>query len=107
MKINQKANQIGLMVNLIASQKTGSPHDFAQRLGISRSNMYQLIEEFNDMGVEIEYNRAILSFYFTKGKLVKVQTPVVIIDHNELQAVKGGFCIMAAPSVLSNFSHAN
>lgn len=107
MKINQKANQIGLMVNLIASQKTGSPHDFAQRLGISRSNLYQLIEEFNDMGVEIEYNRAILSFFFAKEKVVKVQTPVVIIDHEEQQAIKGGLCIINAPFVSSIFFHTN
>jgi len=107
MKINQKAYQIGLMVNLIASKKTGSPNEFAQRLGISRSNLYQLIDEFNDMGVEIEYNRTLLSFYFTEEKMVKVQIPVVIIDRDELRSVKGGCCMIASPILISNIFHSN
>lgn len=90
MKINEKANLIKSMVRLIDARRTGSPQIFAETLGISRSNLYQLINEFNDMGVKIEYNRTILSFSISDGKEIKVQTPIVIIDNDDLFNVKGG-----------------
>ena len=53
-----------LMTKLIVEEKTGKPEEFARRLGISRSTMYEMLEELRFHDADIRFSRSKNSFVF-------------------------------------------
>jgi predicted DNA-binding transcriptional regulator YafY len=49
---------------LIKQEKTGSPAELAKKLRISRSQLYNVIEELEDYGALIKYSRKKETFYY-------------------------------------------
>jgi len=43
---------------------TGTPEEFAEKLGIKRSTLYQSLQEMRDMGVDIRYSCTRQSYYY-------------------------------------------
>ena len=52
------------MHQLIIQRKTGLPIEFAKKLHISRSQLYNLKEELEDYGAVIKYSRKQKTFYY-------------------------------------------
>ena len=70
---------------LIESEKTGSSHEFANRIGISRSLLMEHLREMReDMKAPIDYSRKRETFYY-KGKF-----KLSIIISAEIGSLKGG-----------------
>lgn len=57
---------------MVLSQNTGTPGAFADRLGISRSSVYNLIEEIKSYGIEIEYSRTRQTFKYRYPEKVEI-----------------------------------
>jgi len=51
---------------LIRLEATGTPRYFAQKLGISESYLYGILEEMKEMGLPLSYNRNRLTYVYTK-----------------------------------------
>lgn len=64
---------------LIMSCNTGTPDSFAYKLGISRSSLYNLLEEIQSYGIEIEYSRTRQTFFYTYPERVEIR--IMIIQH--------------------------
>ncbi|WP_106793044.1 DNA-binding protein [Aquimarina sp. Aq78] len=54
------------MDQLIRLQATGSPEKFAQRLGISRTKLYRMINLMKQLNAPIEYGATIQSYVYTE-----------------------------------------
>jgi predicted DNA-binding transcriptional regulator YafY len=85
---------------LIQLQATGSPKQFARKLGISESTLYEDLNILKEMGGDIAYSRSLLSYCFkTKAKLQ------IGFSHSELLQINGGQAIFSSlrkyPSELS------
>lgn len=91
MKLNQNAYVIEKMVNLITFQKTGNPDDFSKHLGISRSHLYEVIDEFRSFDVDIQFIRKLNTFVINGNKRIIVNVPIQIVDNDELTQINGGF----------------
>ncbi len=91
MKLNQEAYRIRKMVSLIEAQNTGSPTALSEELGISRSCLYELIDQLKALNVEIKFNRGKNTFSFVGNKRIVVREPVLIIDKEELINTNAGF----------------
>ncbi len=70
MRLLRLAERLELLHKLVESEITGSPKQFADRLRISRSSLYDLISELNSMGVDIRYSRKRSSFYYANSKYI-------------------------------------
>lgn len=72
------------MDNLIRMKATGCASEFAQKLGISPSQLFQDLKEMKELGAPIQYCSARRSyFYENEGRLM--------IDFmSEAQSIKGG-----------------
>ena len=57
---------------LIARKSTGSPAEFAEKLGISRSALFQYLQEMKSMGVDIHYSNSNRSYYYADGKRIRI-----------------------------------
>ncbi|SKC24059.1 hypothetical protein [Alkalitalea saponilacus] len=82
------------MINkLIREQRTGSPVEFASRLGISRRQLYAHFEELKLLGLEVSYSRKINSFYFNNRKHLKIEFNLEVLENEEKNKTFGGKCI--------------
>ncbi len=54
----------------IRMQATGAPNEFAEKIGISRSMLYNYFNIMKEMGAPIKYNDCTQNFYYEEeGKL--------------------------------------
>ena len=58
---------------LIYMRATGTPDEFANKLGIKRSTLFQTLQAIRDkMEVDIKYSCARQSYYYADGKRIKI-----------------------------------
>ena len=55
------------MHELIKRECTGSPDDFAERLDISRRQLYRILAHLRDRGALIKFDRTRRTFYYTSN----------------------------------------
>jgi biotin operon repressor len=57
---------------LIEQEKTGTPKEFAQKLKISKSKLYELMDDLKSFGVEIKYSRKVKTFYYVNSSKLDI-----------------------------------
>ncbi|MBS2097444.1 HTH domain-containing protein [Carboxylicivirga linearis] len=80
MKIIAKIKIIKQISELIEKEQTGTSTEFAKRVNISRTSMYQLFEEIESMGVSIKYDKRKRSYYYDGSKKIRVVDPIQIVE---------------------------
>ncbi len=75
---------------LIRMQATGSPVDLASRLGISRAQIYRVIDIMKELKAPIEYDFTIQSFVYAESVDFRFGFYIKDLDSNELKSVSGG-----------------
>jgi len=68
----EKLNLIERIDQLIKLKKTGSSEEFAARLGIARSSLFELLELMKSLGAEIEYCRHRKTYFYTSEKVLSI-----------------------------------
>ncbi len=91
MKAIEQMERLQRMNDLIKAECTGTPEEFADRLRISRRQLYAEIEYFKDLGVEIGYSRSRRTFNFCNGHEIKVAYCVKVIPKENTKKINGGF----------------
>jgi hypothetical protein len=61
------------MDSLISMMSTGTPEEFAEKLGIRRSTLFQSLQEMREMGVNIKYSCIRQSYYYADSRRIKVK----------------------------------
>ena len=94
-------DKMKLFNQLVEQQRTGTPDMLAERLGISRSTLYNVIGELRSWGADIGYSRANSTFYYKNH--VSIDVHLIIkhldeVDDDEAKKISGGCKIF--PSVL-------
>lgn len=62
--IFKQINRLCYLDQLIRQQRTGSAYDLAQKLQISRRQVYNLIDKLKDLGFEVDYDRYRKTFLY-------------------------------------------
>ena len=84
-------NRFQQLEQLIRLQNTGNAEELGNKLGISKRHVYRLIEEFKDLGLEIEYSKYYRSFVYRKKCKVEININIEILSDKELIEVDGGY----------------
>ncbi len=83
-----------LLIGMLRRGYTGTPDELAERLSISRSAVYRMIDELNARGAEIKYSRSRCTFYYSSDMLVEFHFNITslseIKDPNEMKSISGG-----------------
>ena len=53
---------------LLLHSNTGTPEELAQKLHVSKRQLYNLVDEFRAMGASIKYSRESKTYYYTNDK---------------------------------------
>ena len=54
------------MDKMIKRRNTGTPHEFATKLGISKSQLFNHLDYFRKKGAEITYNKTLETYIYIK-----------------------------------------
>ncbi len=91
MKAVEQLERLKRMNKLIKAENTGTPNEFAQRLGISRRQLYSYIELIKDMGVLTAYSKANRTFYYCDEYELEISCTLKKISREIAKKVNGGF----------------
>ena len=85
MKFEKQALRINKAHQLILEEKTGTPLEFADKLNISRSNLYNLLDVLKEHDAPIKYSKKNNSFYYSKPFLLVLKyTWKTILDEENI-----------------------
>ena len=86
--------KLAVLSKLIAEGRTGTPNELAERLRISRTVLYEIINELKLRGIEVKYSRSRCTFYSKNDILLDIQISIKslreIDDPDELKDTTGG-----------------
>ena len=57
---------------LISMMSTGTPEEFAGKLGLRRSTLFQSLQEMREMGVDIRYSWFRRSYYYADRRRIRI-----------------------------------
>lgn len=90
MKVFEYLDRISMMHKLIKGRKTGTPEEFAGLLGVSRTSMYELIDEMKIRGAPIKYSKAARTFYYGEPFEILVNCSLRPLTVKEQEKTGGG-----------------
>ncbi|QIX62961.1 DNA-binding protein [Hymenobacter lutimineralis] len=76
---------------LIGKEATGTPVELAQRLEISRSQLYNILDYLRDEGLTIDFSRKRNSFYYADKAKLKIEFSLKVLRDDDSQNIVGGF----------------
>ncbi len=91
MKSFEQLERLKRMNRLIKEERTGSPQEFASKLGISQSQLYNILEDLKIKGAPINYSRLKGTYYYTEGFEMELNYSFCFIMGNELKQIFGGY----------------
>jgi hypothetical protein len=68
---------------LISMMSTGTPEEFAGKMGIKRSTLFQCLQEMRELGLDIKYSSFRQSYYYADNKRIKIKSEISVpSDYN-------------------------
>ncbi len=75
------------MDSLISMMATGTPEEFAEKLGIGRSTLFQSLQEMRDMGVDIKYSSIRQSYYYADNRRIKIKLENIYPERTDSEKI--------------------
>jgi Predicted transcriptional regulator len=75
---------------LIRLHATGSPKQFAGKLNVSLSHLYNILDELQLLGMSWAYSKTQQTYYYTVSSRLIVNIAVVPLSNDEIMSVNGG-----------------
>jgi len=75
-QLQKYTERLRLADRLIRMEATGAPRLFAQKLGISESYLYGVLDEMKDMGLPLMYNKSRLTYFYTRPVKLRIDISV-------------------------------
>ena len=82
-------NRLQQIDQVIRQKRTGNAKELAEKLDISRRQVYNWIEEFKSYGLEIDYRRDIKSFIYLKPYQINI-IDIKELSHKETTDIEAG-----------------
>ncbi|MBF8964381.1 HTH domain-containing protein [Pontibacter sp. FD36] len=90
MNFRKYIERIKYLDELIRKERTGTPEELASRLGVSRAQLYNIIDELKTEGLAINYTRKRNTFYYTSNQKLEIAFSLKVVSEDENIKVFGG-----------------
>ncbi len=90
MKVFEYLDRISTMHKLVSRRKTGTPQEFADQLGVSRTSLYELIDELRSRGAPIVYSKSARTFFYQQPYDIAITCSLKPLTYNEQKENSGG-----------------
>ncbi len=91
MNFIKQIERLQLLNKLIEEERTQAPEDLANRLGVSRRQLYNYIENLKDIGLEVVFSRKHNSFCYPTQKKLEISFHFKILEEDNVTKINGGF----------------
>jgi DNA-binding IclR family transcriptional regulator len=88
MSITKYIDRLKRIDALILQKATGTPTEFAHKLGLRRSTLYQTLQEINKLGVKIKYSNARQSYYYAGDRRIIINFENVLTEESVLEEIQ-------------------
>ena len=75
------------MDSLISMMSTGTPEEFAEKLGLRRSTLFLTLQEMREMGVDIKYSYIRQSYYYADNRRIKIKLENIFPERVDIDEV--------------------
>jgi predicted DNA-binding transcriptional regulator YafY len=79
-----------MMHKLVSRQVTGTPDEFAGKLGVSRTSLYELIDELRSRGAPIVYSKSAKTFLYRQPYDIAITCSLRPLTFSEEKENDGG-----------------
>lgn len=90
MKVFEYLDRINRMHRMVIRQRTGTPSEFAFQIGVSRTTLYEMIDELRSRGAPILYSKSQKTFYYSEPFEVTITCSLRPLTHIEEKLLTGG-----------------
>lgn len=90
MKIFETVERFDLIYKLISEERTGTANEFAHKVGLSRSQLFNYLDYLKSYDIEIHYDLNRNSYVIGNDVKIEIQQPIRILKDNELVSIDGG-----------------
>lgn len=94
MKVFKYLDRIRRMHRLLINRSTGTPEECAHQLGISRTTLYELIDELRSQGAQITYSKSSRTFYYREPFDIIILCSMKPLSLNETKEFQGGIIFL-------------
>ena len=91
MKLFEQIERLRLIHKLIDNEKTGCPDYFARRLGVSKRQLYNIIDDLRLSGAPIRYDSSINSYRYEQDFILKIDIKMQLLTEDEKKSANGGY----------------
>jgi biotin operon repressor len=78
------------MDSLIYMKATGTPEEFAEKLGLRRSTLFQSLQEMREMGVDIKYSFVRQTYYYADNRRIKIKLETTFSEQFDTERIVSG-----------------
>lgn len=90
MNFTKQINRLEKMHRLIKAMCTGKPDDFAEKLDISRRQLYNELDFFKSQDAPIKYSREMESFYYSGFFELEINLSIKVLKEDEQLEIYAG-----------------
>ncbi len=90
MKSIKQLERLRRIHKLIRAGNTGTPDELANKLGVSKRQIHNIVEDLKIINAPVDYNRKIKSYYYKKAFKLRVRINVEVLLNDELINIYGG-----------------
>jgi transcriptional antiterminator len=94
MKTLQQLEKLKQIHKLIQGQNTGSPDELANKLRISRRQLYSIIEYLKEIEAPLSFSRKQNTYYYSSDFDLQVNVKVQVMVNQELKTIYGGHTLL-------------
>lgn len=95
MKVFEIIERLEKINKCLKEEKTGTANEFAAKIGISRSMLFNYFDYLKSYDIQIKYERKKNSFVFEENIEIDIQQPIRVLKNDELISTGGGEKIFA------------
>jgi biotin operon repressor len=72
---------------LISMMATGTPEEFAEKMGMKRSTLFESLQEMRAIGVDIKYSFIRQSYYYADNRRIKIRLENIIPEKTDSEKI--------------------
>ena len=90
MKVFEIIERLERINKCLKEKRTGTAKEFAAKIGISRSMLFNYLDYLKSYDIQIKYERKRNSFVFEEDIEIEIKQPIRVLKNNELISTSGG-----------------
>jgi biotin operon repressor len=83
-KYIERLRRMDLLISMMA---TGTPEEFAEKMGMKRSTLFESLQEMRAIGVDIKYSFIRQSYYYADNRRIKIRLENIFPERKDSEKI--------------------